>query len=439
MADVRDLLTQIALAAAQSTVEAVNNGELQKEDMDFLLWEGDGTGASAKRETIAVWNDSEIHSIAQKKQEEFREHIEECAKELAESGGRRVENIRGELAQFLLGIVRRSADEQSAQSVGGMVERLLHEILGGAIEWTGRIWVSGIVAAENAIQVREGIALRRPEPKDFTRRVHAGLYGVPHTPLHSPDAILECSFLAPEPPDRRQLINALSLYRAAPVKEYLHHWTNNSVIRSNEDLSYELFKPSAPGLPSPELSTADGNKLIVFVKSVAEKLPLKPVGYPWTGLKFYFSALHTASDVEERLSLAVASLEASLLSGEKTEIKHRLSLRTASLLRFVGLNPSRVFNETRTAYDLRSTYAHGGEFKAIHLEQVRELCPRILDYARLAVVKLLEFTDKAERKKLLSQLDLALVDDKERQVLESSLKGGSWDYAIATEEEVTAS
>lgn len=276
--DVRGLLKQVVLATAQSTMEAVGSGVLQKEDQDFIVWEGDGVWASTNRETLAIWNDSEIQSIAQKKQEEFGKLLEMCAKTMAESVGRKMETIRGELRQFLLAVVRRSADELSTRSVEEMIGQLIHEVSGGATDWTGVVWISGIVAAESPIQVKHGITLRRPEPRDFSRRMPANMYGFPHNPLLSPDSILECSFLAPEPPDRSQIISALSLYRAAPVKEFLHHWKNNSVVRRTDNFSCDLVKPSAPDLPPPELSNADSVKLGLFVQAAADKLPLKPLG-----------------------------------------------------------------------------------------------------------------------------------------------------------------
>src|SRR4029078_5131508 len=131
--------------------------------------------------------------------------------------------------------------------------------------------------------------LRRPESGDFLRRVPATL-GIHSLCPFPPDSILECSCVAPEPPDLIPLINALSLYRAAPVKPYLHHWTNNSILR-NHSFSHDLAKPSSPDLSQPELSMVDHGKLGAFIQAVAGRLPLKPLGHHsdaiWNGLKFY--------------------------------------------------------------------------------------------------------------------------------------------------------
>lgn len=434
--DVREILSEIALATAQSTVAAVGSGDLQKEDVDFFVWEADlfiyggGLRLSCNREVVAVWKDSEIHYIAQARQQEFHDSLEVCAQAMAESGSRRrVENIRGDLGQFLIAVVRRSADELSTKSVEVMTDNFLHEVSGGALEWRGIIWLSGIIAAENSIQVKDGITLRRPESRDFSRRAPADL-GIQNLYPFPPDSILECHFVAPEPPDLGPLINALSLYRAAPVKPYLHNWTNNSLIR-DRFFSHDLAKPASPGLSLPELSTANDDKLGSFVQAVAHRLPSKPLGYHsdamWNGLKFYFRALHNASDVEERLFLVVASLEASLLLGTRGG-SHMVKQRAAAMLQFAGLRARDVFEEMSEAYKFRNSYAHGEDIKAEELERVKILCPCIMDFARLVLVKLIEFPDPVKRRDLLKQLDWSLLGSDEREKVKSMLERGLWDF-----------
>lgn len=152
------------------------------------------------------------------------------------------------------------------------------------------------------------------------------------------------------------------------------------------------------------------------------------------GLKFYFRALHTASDAEERLALAVASLETSLLSDisrehEAVPIAYRLRQRTAALLRLAGLEAAAVFSDMNKAYRFRSLYAHGTGIEASDFEKVKELCPRILDYARLVVIKFIDVS-RSERRSILTALDRSLLDDKARTDLEKKLSGGLWDYAL---------
>jgi hypothetical protein len=433
--DVRKILSEVGLATAQSTVAAVGSGDLQKEAVDFLLCEADfftrggALRLTSNRETVAVWKDSEVHHIAQAKQQEFRDSLEMCAQAMAESGSRRVENIRGNLGQFLMAVVRRSADELSTNSVEAMIGSFIHEVSGGALEWRGIIWLSGIIAAENPIRVTDGITLRRPESGDFSRRVPADL-GVQRLYPFPPDSVLECYIVAPEPPDLGPLINALSLYRAAPVKPYLRDWTSNSLLR-NHSFSHDLAKPSSPGLSSPELSTADDDKLRPFVQAVADRLPLIPLGHhsdaTWNGMKFYFRALHNASDVEERLFLVVASLEASLLLGARGG-SHMVKQRASVMLQFAGYRARDVFESMSEAYKFRNSYAHGEDIKVEELGRVRDLGACIMNFARLVLVKLIDFPDAAKRRELLKQLDWSLLDSNEREKVKAILEKGLWDF-----------
>lgn len=112
----------------------------------------------------------------------------------------------------------------------------------------------------------------------------------------------------------------------------------------------------------------------------------------------------------------------------KQEVSLRLKLRTASLLRFAGLNPVQVYNDMGTAYDIRSKYSHGAEIKKPLLETARGLAPKILDYARLVVTKFIQFPEPKERKEILAKLDISLLDDVERERLGARLRKGLWTH-----------
>ena len=175
----------------------------------------------------------------------------------------------------------------------------------------------------------------------------------------------------------------------------------------------------------------DHGKLGAFIQAVAGRLPLKPLGHHsdaiWNGLKFYFRALHNASDVEERLFMVVASLEASLLLGTRGG-SHMVRQRASAMLQFAGLRAKEVFEQMGEAYKFRNSYAHGEDIKVENLGRVRDLCPYIMEFARLVIVKLVEFPDAVKRKELLKQLDWSLLDSNERESLKGVLEGGLWDF-----------
>jgi len=451
MDDVRRLLTQLALEAAKATLAAIESGNLRREPKDYtfreiILLEGDGgkgwTGRT-RQETRETWDIYDTSRIAEEVGQQFEAAWESCAQELTAkqqfTPKKDAPSIRGDLREFRLEIVSRVADSSSAGPVPDLVDRLLFEFRGGKLNWNGRLSLNGITVAE-PIEVRGGCILRPATDQDLSSE------GIPTIVLQSgwdlrslpeiPDSILEVACSAYDRPDFRREIVALNLFRVGAVEIIQDDWRSDSILPYKRGSRSE-YQPTARFAEPYKLTKAEGPALAAFLEGVPADLPIKPLGHHdrpgRVGLKNYFRALLTATDIEERLGQAVASLEASLLADSKTEVQNRLSLRAASLLRFTGMNPTKVYTETRDAYNLRSTYAHGGEFGEKQLRKAQDLCPRILDYARLTVVKFLQFPDRAERNEILKKLDLALLDDKERQALEGKLQGGLWDYALPSE------
>ena len=409
---------------------------------DVILLEGDGGKGWAGRtrqEAREVWNVYDINRIAEEVKRRFEAQWESCAQELAAqqqfTPRKDTPSVQGDLVDFRLVTVRKVADNGSLDPVPELVDRLLFEYRGGKLNWNGRLWLNGLTVSE-PIEVKAGFVLRPATDEDLstsgpTNVIQSGwtfqaLPGVP-------DSILEVDCSACDRPDFRREIVTLSLFRVAAVEITQDTWKSDSVFTYHG--SRGEYRISARFTEPYKLTKSDGPALAAFLEEMPNDLPTKPIGHhdtaKWIGLKNYFRALLTATDLEERLGQAVASLEASLLSGVKDELTFRLSVRTASLLRCAGLNPTEVFNNTRLAYGLRSRYAHGEHFGAQQLQQAQDLCPRIMEYARLTVVKFLQLPERAEREEILKKLDLALLGDKERQNLEDKLKGGLWDYALS--------
>jgi hypothetical protein len=161
-------------------------------------------------------------------------------------------------------------------------------------------------------------------------------------------------------------VNALCLFRLGSIEILQEDWKSNSIFPYMGSKSMPLtmsFLRSSMSL-SYELRREDGPALAAFLEEVPKDFPIKPIGHhdnpKWLPLKNYFLALHTATDVPERITQAVVSLESALLSDEKQEVSFRLRLRVASLLRFAGLEiPVQVYNDMGAAYSIRSKYSQG--------------------------------------------------------------------------------
>jgi hypothetical protein len=127
-------------------------------------------------------------------------------------------------------------------------------------------------------------------------------------------------------------------------------------------------------------------------------------------LKQYFRAVRDDMDAEEQVGQGVAALEAILVGNDKDELRHRLAQRTAALLRFAGLNAVDVYFAMKRAYDLRSKYAHGVLSTVKGRAEAQAICPLILEYARLLLLKHLEVERWSEARspkdRFLQELDV---------------------------------
>ena len=107
----------------------------------------------------------------------------------------------------------------------------------------------------------------------------------------------------------------------------------------------------------------------------------------------YVNGLESVHLIHISVSYAVMTIEALLISSDEDFKKKKCALRTSKLLGLLGLNPNKVHDYMRLAYEIRSKYAHGDTITKkikdkIHLnfkheEQIGFL---IMDYARLILV-----------------------------------------------------
>lgn len=450
MANTRELLSRLLLETAQATLEALASGSLRREEEDYTFKDvfllsrggaGKGWTGRSRQETRTVWNAYDINRIAEEVGQRFESEWDQCAQELQTQQDlapkKDLPVVRGDLGQMRLVVVANVADDSSAESVPRIVDRILYEYKGGPLSWNGRLWLNGIAASE-LIEVHPGFVLRPATGKDLSSEGPTQAFRAEWSfsrVFDVPDSILETACSSRDKPDLRREIVALSLFRTARVEIIEDNWQSDSVFPYQRGSRSEYHTSPRSSKPY-SLNGAEGPALAAFLAEISNILPMNPLGHHdapgRVGLKNYFRALRTATDEEERIGQAVASLEASLLGGDvKAEVGNRVSLRAATLLRFAGLNPTNIYRETMEAYKLRSIYAHGGDFNAKQLRQAQDLSPRIMDYARLAVVKFLQFPSKAERTEILKRLDLALLDENESRLLEGRLRGGLWDYALA--------
>lgn len=437
--DVREILNEIALATAQATVAAVESGRLKREDQEYVVTEtailAPGALTSGRQKVIRkVWDAFAANRIVEEIQKGFAEAIEICAQKLTKDR-KNTPTVRGDLGYFLLAVVKQAADEMAVDFISEIVDRLLFEYEGGELEWTGTIWLNGVRVSE-PIEIRSVFTLRPPIAEDFNSEVPSDVFGFGMPPYFNiPDAVLESTRKSRERPELRREVNALCLFRLGSIEILQENWRSNSIFPYMGSNSTPLAMTSLRSTAlSYELRKEDGPSLAAFLNEMPKDFPLKPIGHhdnpKWIALKNYFLALYTATDVPERITQAVSSLESALLADNtKQEATFRLRLRTASVLRFAGFDPVQVYKDMGKAYDVRSKYSHGAEIDRKLLETANALSPLVMDYARFVVVKFMQLPDnKNDRTELLIKLDLSLLDDAERDKLRTNLGGGLWTH-----------
>ena len=121
----------------------------------------------------------------------------------------------------------------------------------------------------------------------------------------------------------------------------------------------------------------------------------------------YDEAVLSSKDLDKRVTYAISALEAILLKSNESELKHKLAQRSSILLKCVGKNPLKIYNEISKAYKIRSKYIHGE-----HSKPNNNFVYSILDYTRIIVRISIQLIDIIEKNKLVNLLDSALLDSK---------------------------
>src|SRR5262249_51237517 len=101
----------------------------------------------------------------------------------------------------------------------------------------------------------------------------------------------------------------------------------------------------------------------------------------------YKDAVSLIVSTEARITSAINAIEALFLKGDdQGELVFRLALRTASLLRNLGLPGLEVRDCVKSAYRVRSKFIHGSVAGGERSEELEKCCTKILEYTRLSLL-----------------------------------------------------
>ena len=296
--------------------------------------------------------------------------------------------------------------------------------------------IKGIILEPESIQLDSNTLLRKPAQEEIESfpavdSPYSGKYG-----FNAPSAIVELTGMSP--PNLVGMKDTLEVYIAISILSLFR-------VGGVEFIEYDTHVDSM--FPSTGISM----KKIHFLKSgdcLVKNEDVEPLKLFWSKMKratlpssVYVGkqkkpdelsiAYDRYSDslergiIEKRISSAVMGLEALYLGEnpqDRGELRYKLGMRVGKLLSLVGYSPIEAKQKTRAAYDIRSTYVHGGILKGENRQEyekkygdLNEFCKTIIDYLRASIVaRLLRKTSKAS---LIQKIDDSFLDSaKEEEI-----------------------
>lgn len=336
------------------------------------------------------------------------------------------------LSRFVQVLVSRSAKGLADEALIEALTTFVADLHNAPMYIDVSAWVDGLWLSGPQLAVSD-IVLRRPEPRDLEteRNLEFLVFSEHRWKLGTPPAVIEFQVRGTSGQDAQRavasLMSCLRLYRLGSVRAAEYSLKPNSIYRFGGTFgaSHVFGSPYKY-----ELAVADEPQLTEFVHRMRAFVPdeydtaetaTSPVNIAF---RRYTDAVLGRGDVQERITSGITCLEALFLKAkERAELSHRLSLRVASLLRLVGLDALSVQGRVHQAYDIRSTYIHGGALDTEKAQSAEELCRRVLDYARMAVVIFLQLREHMEKNEIINRLDDGCLEDRKLGKLKDALAG----------------
>lgn len=224
-----------------------------------------------------------------------------------------------------------------------------------------------------------------------------------------------------------QLVEALRLYMLCSAQVTRYGVTRQSYIPAL--LSPFCITGAEKSTPFDELLDArDATSVQTFVSAICPllgeeaSLDNSRKRHLSIARKRYSNAVTDSAAYEERVTDAITCLEALLLEeAAKEGLSHKLSLRTATLLRAAGLDAEAVYSQTRDAYQVRSRFIHGSGLKKKEQKGLVSLTRAILNWARIVLCLQLQLGKSLSKQELVGLLDKALLNDPRREELKKRM------------------
>jgi len=300
--------------------------------------------------------------------------------------------------------------------------------------------IKGIILEPESIQLDNNTLLRKPTQEEIeaipdTDSLYSRKYD-----FNTPSAIVELTGMSPpnlvgvkDTLEIYILISILSLFRVGGV-EFITYNTHTDSIFPSTGISTKKIHLLKSG--DCLIKNEDVKTLKTFWANMRE-VELPSSAYPSNqkepdelsiAYDRYSDSLERGI-IEKRISSAVMGLEALYLGEDpqdRGELRYKLGMRVGKLLSLVGYSPSEAKQKTRAAYDIRSTYVHGGILKGRNRREferkygdLNEFSTTIMDYLRASIVARL--LRKISKTSLIEKIDDSFLDSEKGEEIKKLL------------------
>jgi len=430
--DIRNLLKQLACRIKKEVREAVSQGKLQPREELYFRTKIDGfrygekgveiSGTSSQHIVKKTWFSGGIAQVTNsiRQSREYSSTIKLLTKNYKKGDrilGEGVTRV-GMLADLLNELARSFLPDSNFDTeIDTVITTFLKKLGKQPLNYRTEVELSRIVVLTPSIEFTvEGhtIVLRPVTVEDLEQEfpVYEFQLGTVKPYVKSdlqywtlPSAILTIECLAKERDEIamkiHQAMAILRLFRTAGVdiishRVYSESATSHTSFYSITATSSERFRSA---LGQYQVSEEEIEQLIDFWKVMLARLPqgiydtraTKP-DYVTLAYQRYCDALLQNGVLERRIANAVMGLEALFLTGQD-ELSFRLRTYVAKVLGLLGHEPLEVKDAVKRAYNIRSTFAHGGQLSRkdegkLHARygSVDNFLQLILDYLRVSII-----------------------------------------------------
>jgi hypothetical protein len=445
---ISDKLQQFAFAIRRAIAAGVSSGSLQPELTAGRRWkvdkfhytdEGITTfGATGEDYTRETW--TRASAEAAKSLSKLKEYT--VALNCLSGTFSKRNDLKADLELFGRKVIRLCLSSPHVEEpiIDNLLTIFQKNLRGEPVKYGAVIELTGVVLQSDRIDIGDGIFIRKPRKDDMEKEFPG--YGVPWLSFPHPTSILNIEILCDRVYEMQkkveQALAILRLFRVGSVKYLSYQMYTESitdVMASGQLRSGDMVAASHEKYL---LKLEDDLKLKNFWLEVCELIPksfydvtVTDIDHTTIAYNRYTDALLHNGALERRITNAIMGLEALFFKadGEAQELSYRLRLRMGKVLGLVGFDPHEVSKRIKDAYDIRSTFTHGGHLdnkNKLKLEskygKPDNLFLSVLDYLRKSIIINL-LIGKDKKNEFIDSIDGSLIDTKKESKLTSMYSG----------------